>query len=173
MGSRWWKDLISAGGDSWEYHCWIKGEALAVRAEGSWLGGKKRLRLRVHDRDFTPLQGFESIDDHRLNLSLDLDWRQFAQAHVTQMSTVVITFLFPEQIPQARGRLLTDDKGTPKLPCQLLDAGREVHMVPDHRIVHFLAFSTDIPHHNLAGMDPDPSLEGNPPPGLPLLLQLG
>src|SRR5438309_10552017 len=88
-------------------------------------------------------------------------------------STVVSTALFPDQILHARGSLLTDDDGKPQLAGQVLEAGREVHMVPDPRIVHSPAFCTDIPHDHLAGMDSDPSPEGNAPLAFPLLLQLG
>src|SRR5437870_59305 len=122
--------------------------------------------LCVHDRGGTRLQGFERIDDHRLDLPLDLDWRQLAQAHVTETS------IFLDQILYASGSFFTDYDGKPQLAGQVLEAGREVHMVPDHRIVHSPAFSTDISHDHLAGMDSDPSPEGNPPLGFPLLLQL-
>ena len=35
-------------------------------------------------------------------------------------------------------------------PCSKID------LVPDHRVVHLLAFGADIPHHRFTGIDPDP-----------------
>src|SRR5207245_4915268 len=119
------------------------------------------LCLCVHDRGCTRLQGFERIDDHRPDLPLDLDWRQLAQAHMTEtLSTVVSTTLFPDQILHPRDSLLTDYDGKPQLAGQILEAGLEVHMVPDHRIVHSLALSTDNSYYHLTGLHSNPHTHG-------------